>query len=541
MIHCLLVFLVGVAMADSPTPSETTQPARCVVDAQDYLDPSLADCGLQKAIDVAAAKGGGVVQLPAVRVKLERYLYLHSDVTVKGRGGDTVLTLGKDETRFDIAADIPSGASEIPLAEAPEGLRPGMLVFLWPDDSAYHEGRVPYARVVAIDGRKIVIDKPTGEDMSKDRKPWVSWGLHTYLTKPADKGDRKITVAQGDLLSPGYAVWMKGRGDMWGHHLNVVVSVDGNIATLERPLTIDAEAESLVQHGFAMFTADGEKHIGISDLVIEGWGQKRQPRWVGMDFCLGGLHTVRCDDVTVSNVEIRKWHSDGVSIQKAQGATVNNSSVIDCRGRGFHPGTTSDSIEFRNVRAEGNGLDGFYYCWNLTNVNLRDSVIKGNDGHGIGGLGDPGDRRATIENNVIEGNGLSGIDINGGGENSGTVIRNNIIRNNSRLKAGEWPGIAVFPTGEPAKGYLIEGNTIASTLEKPTQLVGIEERNGDPIRAEVRTGRRRTVARIADGNIIRNNKYSGHAKADVIAVGPGTEVSEEEGVKILRQTVKGTE
>jgi hypothetical protein len=530
-----IVLLAGVTMLGSTNPDGTTMPSpQAVVDAAAYINPALGDCGIQQAVDAAAAKGGGVVQLPAGRFVMERYLYLRSGVTVKGQGDRTVLTVGKGETLADIAADVPAGATEIPLTEEPSGLAPGMVVFLWPDEDAYHQGRVPYLKVSAVDGKTIVLDKPVEHEIHRDRSPWASWGLHTYLTKPASIGEHRITVAQPALLKPGYAVWMTGRGDQWGHHFNVVVAIDGDTVTLDRALTIDAKADSLVQHGFAMLTADGEKGIGVSDLVIEGWGGKRLPRWVGLDFCLSGIHTVRCDDITVSNVGIRRWHSDGVSIQRGKNAVIDHSSVIDCRGRGFHPGTTFDSAEFTNLRSVGNGLDGFYYCYNNTNVNLRNSLIKGNHGHGIGGLGDPGDRRAIIENNVIEDNGLSGIEINGGGDDSGTVIRDNIIRDNSRLKAGEWAGIAIYPTGEPAAGYVIEGNSFESTLAEPTQLVGVEERNGDPVRAEVFTGGRRTVDRIADHNVIRNNKYSG-LPTDVIVVGPATQVTEGEGVKVVRK------
>jgi hypothetical protein len=522
----------------------TTKPSpEVVVDAAEYVDPALGDCGLQQAIDAAAAKGGGVVQLPAGRFVMERYLYLRSGVTVKGQGAKTrtVLAVGKGETRADISADVPAGATEIPLADEPTGLEPGMLVFLWPDETAYHQGRVPYFKVSAVSGKTVVLDKPVERAIPRDQHPWASWGLHTYLTRPASIGDHRITVAQPGLLKPGYAVWMTGRGDQWGHHFNVVVSVEGDTVTLDRALTIDAKADSLVQHGFAMLTADGEKNIGVIDLEIEGWEGKRLPRWVGLDFCLAGIHTVRCDDVTVRNVTIRRWHSDGVSIQRGKNAVVDHSSVIDCRGRGFHPGTTFDSAEFTNLRSIRNGLDGFYYCYNNTNVNLRNSLIEGNHGHGIGGLGDPGDRRAIIEHNVIADNGLSGVEINGGGDDSGTVIRDNVIRDNSRLKAGEWAGVAIYPTGEPAEGYVIEGNTFQSTLDEPTQTVGVEERNGDPVRAEVFTGGRRTVDRIADHNVIRDNKYSGMKTADVVVVGPATQVSEADGVKVVRKAAPAKE
>jgi len=527
-------------MLSSSNEGSTSGPSgKTIIDASRYIAPGQADCGIQKAIDAAADQGGGVVQLPEGRFVMERYLYLRGGVALRGKGPKTVLAAGKEESRLDVAADVPKSATRIPLDSKCDGLKAGMLVFLWPNEAAYNKGEVKYHKVASIEDNAVVIDAPCELPLLMKEHAWISWGLHTYLAAPAVLGERTIAVAHPELLAPGYAVWLSGRGDVWGHHFNVVTAIDGNQVRLDRPLTVNADQGSLVQHGFAMITADGEKGIGVADLVIEGWGTPRMPRWVGLDFCLSGIHTVRCDDIEIRNVEVRHWHSDGVSIQRGKNAVVDSSAVIGCRGRGFHPGTTFDGAEFTNLRSIGNGLDGVYYCYNNTNVNVRNSVIKDNIGHGIGGLGDPGDRRATIEGNTIEGNGLSGIEINGGGEDAGTAIRRNVIRDNSRLQAGAWAGIAIYPTGEPACGYLIEDNTIESTLAKPTQLVGVEERNGDPVRAEVNTGGRRTVDRIADRNTIRGNRFAGHAKADVIVVGAATKVQDNGEAKVVSTSPAG--
>jgi len=506
-----------------------------MIDATRYMDTALPDCGFQAAINAAAEAGGAVVQLPAGRFELDRYLFLRTGVTLRGRGPETVLTIAGQETRRDLSGDVPVGSNEAIVYGDLDGLAPGMVIFLWPgDDSAYHGGRVGQYKVKQINGSMIVLAKPNEHEIHAEDKPWVSWGLHTYLTCPAVKGEKAITVAHPEIFEVGHAVQVSGKGDSWGHHFNVITGIDGNKLELERPLTIDAE-DSLVQHGFAMITADGENNIAVEDLVIEGWRSPQMPRWVCLDFVFSAIHTVRCDEITVRNVEIRRWHSDGISIQKGVNCLVDECSVIGCRGRGFHPGSGFDGGEWTNLKAVGNELDGFYYCWNCTNINVRDSLLKDNRGHGIGGLGDPGDRRATVSGNVIEGNGKSGIQINGGGTDSGTVIRGNVIRDNSRSQPGKWAGISIYPTGEPAGGYLIEDNTIASTLTEPTQLVGIEERNGDPIRAEVWTGGKRVVDRIADGNVIRGNRFSGHIRADVIATGADTSVSEGGDAKIIRK------
>ena len=78
---------------------------RKVLDAAPFLVPALAGCGIQKAID-SLPSGGGIVQLPAGRFVLERYLFLKSGTTLRGKGGKTVLSIGRPETRRRVAGDV---------------------------------------------------------------------------------------------------------------------------------------------------------------------------------------------------------------------------------------------------------------------------------------------------------------------------------------------------------------------------------------------------------------------------------------------------
>jgi len=528
----LTTLMICVCISASLGASGTAD-RRAVIDAEKYLDRSLGDCGFQKAIDAAGGAGGGIVQLPPGRFTMERYLYLRSGVMLKGKGRRTILATGRSETLAALETDAPQGVSEVRLTSRPGGLKPGMLVFLWPDSEGERRGETLYYKVKEIRERTILIDKPNKHALLLKNRPHVSWGLHTYTTAPLVKGSREIKVAHPELLAPGHAVKLTGKGDMWNHHFNVVTDIEGDTLALERPLTIEGK-ESLVQHAFAMITADGEKNIGVSDLVIEGWIGRENPRWVGLDFCLGAIHTARCDDIEIRNVEVRKWHSDGVSIQAGKNALIDNCATINCYGWGFHAGTTFTNAEFTNLKSIGSGRDGFYYCWRCKNVNVRNSLIAESRGSGIGGMGDPGDRELTVEGNTIERNGRAGILINGGGEDSQSVIRNNTIRDNSRAKRGDWAGIAIYPSGEKAQGYLIEGNTIASTLPDPTQLIGIEERNGDPVKAEVwSAGEKVTRERIADRNTIRGNKFNGHSTSDIVLAGPRSTATDNGEAKVI--------
>src|SRR5687768_9668935 len=69
---------------------QTTSAQTSIIDAQPYLDSTKPDYGIQAALDVAAAAGGGTVQLPSGRFPLETYLQLRNGVTLKGQGTSTV-------------------------------------------------------------------------------------------------------------------------------------------------------------------------------------------------------------------------------------------------------------------------------------------------------------------------------------------------------------------------------------------------------------------------------------------------------------------
>lgn len=505
--------------------------AQTTVDAVRFIDRSLAGCGIQKAIDSLPPEGG-VVQLPEGRFSLERYLFLKSGVTLKGKGAETVLSVGKPETRRYVAADVKGGSTEIALKGDLAGLKPGAIVHAWRFRNPSWLGYIKPYMVKSIEGQTISLHTPSKYPLLLRNKAQVSWGMTTRLAADAVKGGTTIRIEHPDLLEPGYAIHFQGKGDMWDQHFNVVTAIDGDTCTLERSLTVSAGKGELVQHAHCAITADGQSNIGVEDLDIEGWKGEEKPCWGG--FTLGGIHFVRCSDIAVRNVNVRWWNGDAFSVQSGKNARVENCSAVECRGRGFHPGTNFENGEFVNLKSLRNAGDGFYYCWHNRNVNLRNSRLQDNGGNGVGGLGNPGDRRCIVEGNTITGNACAGIGVNGG-ILSGTVIRNNIVRDNSRSNPGAYAGIAIYASAEDAKQYTIEGNTVESTLENPTQWVGIEERNGKPLRRErMRKGKTQIVTKLADENVIRNNKVSGHKKADILIIGPKTVCENNGEAKVVR-------
>ena len=490
------------------------------VDATGFIDLRRADCGIQRAID-SVGDGGGVVVLPKGRFPLRRYLYLRSGVTLRGHRRRTVLTLGPPEQRRAVSAAVEKGSRRIGVESGLGGLKGGMIVHVWRRGARTHNAHLRALDVSAVEGRTIVLKTPCPYPLRPSDRSHVSWGKTTRLKAHAAKGARAIRVEHPDILPPGSALKLKGKGDMWDHHFNVVTSSAGEVLTLDRPLTVDGKAGTLVYQAHCAITADGQKDIGVADLRIEGWADDRRPPWGG--FRLAAIHTVRCHGITIRGVDIERWPGDGVSIQAGSRAVVADSSAARCRGHGFHPGTGFRGAEFTALRSVHNTGDGLYYCWHNVGVNVRGCVLRANAGHGIGGLGNPGDRDNVVEGNTIESNGLAGVEVNGG-KVSRNVIRGNTIRNNSASSPGRWPGVLLRAAVEDARAVTVEANVIESTLAEPTQWVGVWEQ----------CGIYRGKPTVADENTVRHNTFRGHRKADVIVVGPRT-IVECPGAKVIRQ------
>ena len=258
----------------------------------------------------------------------------------------------------------------------------------------------------------------------------------------------------------------------------------------------------------------------VRDLTVQG--DPKGMRTVQNRYTLSGIHTFNTIECHFERVAVRDWPADGISLQTGDKCRVVRCEATGCLGNGFHPGTglTNTVIEECVGRENGSGL---YFCWHNRGHVLRKNTFSANRGGGITGLGNPGDRGNLLEENVIERNGGPGIEINGGIV-SNNILRRNVIRDNSTSAPGKHPGIALHASVEDARAYTIEGNTIESTTNPPTQWVGIEEK----------AGKRGDKLTVCDENVIRGNKLSGHKTADIILVGPKTVCEDNGDAKVVR-------
>lgn len=549
--HCLhnvrawLVLVMLSVLISSSFLSIRTSAAQAVIDATPYLNPTKPDYGIQQALDDAAAMGGATVQLPAGTFTLETYLQLKNGVTLKGMGSSTVLQTGRNDSRILITTNYAGGTTKTIAVADVSPLKVGMTVYVWrstdlkfnPDDFD----------IMAIDSTNntITLNKNVPYPL-KANISQVSYGLYTRLTQDMPGRDtvvNTITVADPTFVKVGEAIMIKsdnnsadsflnpagGEGG-WGVETNIVTAIDAasKTITLKNDIVVNARAGTVVFHAYGAVFAQGVRgsvrvsNIGLSDLVIQGWNTPNKPPF--HEFYIGGVNFVYCESATISNVTVRYWHSDGISIQTCTNTTVADSSAIENRGQGFHPGTGSTYVEFVRLKAFGNlgfaargtAGDGLYYCWSNQYVNIRQSVFNDNAGAGVGDVGG-GDTNDTardtnniIEDNTMERNGRAGVDITGGGTQANTIIRRNTVRDNNRL-GGSYAGIQISAKKGDAHRFTVDSNLVESTSNPATQLIGIQESNFNNY--------------TANYNTITNNIVRNHSQGNILTIGPNTVVS----------------
>ena len=410
----------------------------------------------------------------------------------------------------------------IPVAGELASVRAGMILKIWPSGSQTHDSHILSRRVVEVKESAIVVDEPV--TLKGASSAYVIWGLTTQLAAPAMKGERSLRVEHPEQFAIGQGFYFYGQGGMWGFQYNAVAGVDGDVISLSRRLRSMPPTGTEVRLQHSAIVAEDERNIAVENLVIRGLDTPYLPQTVG--FMQAAIHVVNCKQVAVRNVQVHHWNGDGFSVQGGDGATIAQCIATYNHGHGFHPGTGLHNAEFVDLKSLHNTCDGLYYCWYNKNVNVRRSELSDNVRYGVGRLGNPGDHNNTVEDCLVERNGAAGIHLYGGG-NANNTIRRNTVRDNSRLKPGAWPGILITATSkEAARKNTVEENIVESTLNPPTQWIGIEERAAAGPTKEA-------ALMLADENRIIGNKCQGHKTSDIVLCGPHT-VEQDNSGKVIR-------
>lgn len=530
MLRPITIVLILALTANVLLAQPASEPV--TLDAAKFIDPALPDCGIQKAMD-SLAPNGGTVLLPEGRFELLRSLMVPAKVTLQGRGPDkTALLSRRTNTCLPIAK---CEGAVITLTQPSDALKVGTTVFVWERHGVsgymgYYEGHL----IKTIDGATITLDgtRFRGGDVVRSKDAYIEFGLCSLLTTDCAKGATELQVADPSVFTVGQAVSV-GSGDSNANEsLSFIKEIKGNTLVLERPIRIEHKIsdKSLPRRPavwtlFPLITAENVKGIGIRDLALD-CPIKSDSRPHIRRYTLSPIHTFNIENSVIENVTVRNSFTDGVSVQTGRNVTVRNCVVTGCEGNGFHPGTGLMDSLFEKNTAKGNGT-GLYFCWSNTRQKILNNNFSENRYGGMTGLGNPNEHHNLLEGNTIERNGGPGIEINGG-QIARNTLRKNVIRDNSAAAPGKHPGIAIHASAEDAKAYTVEGNTIESTVEPPTQWIGIEEK----------AFKRGDKSTVCDENIIRGNKVTGHKTADILLVGPKTVCEDNGDAKVVKRFEK---
>jgi len=210
-------------------------------------------------------------------------------------------------------------------------------------------------------------------------------------------------------------------------------------------------------------------NFSIENLTIDGRIKRHKRQKT--DFTVSAIHTRRCHDLRVLNVNVMDWPGDGISIQGGESAQVRGCIVEHSCGPGLHPGSGLTNSSWVDNVSRNNTCDGFYFCLRVQQAVVKGNLFYGNQWNGLGGLSDP-DRYNIVADNIVAFNGRHGLDAP---KAIGNQIHGNLFRNNSQEKAGDYAAINI----ERHRDNIIRGNLALDDQQKHTQLEGVRERDPD--------------------------------------------------------------
>jgi parallel beta-helix repeat protein len=292
----------------------------------------------------------------------------------------------------------------------------------------------------------------------------------------------------------------------WNVVQAIIKAVEGNDLLLDRPMprTCDPANRGFVVLCFPALTCNRASGIVLKDfavkedhardLSVHGTLDLSNPRVrfaYSLPFPLAAIQLVDATDTRVEGVSVTGWMSDGISLQRGANDTVVNCLVEKCAGKGIHAGGgLRDSVFSHNI-SRSNDDDGFFFCAKNQKLTVSENTLANNKAHGIGGLGESGDKFNTVTKNIISGNGLHGIQMWDGDSNT---VTENTVSNNSQSSPGRFSGIWLGKTSLS----VVKGNRCFDDQPAKTQKHGIEE-----------------LANCHD-NQIAGNSCHGHAQKDMV-------------------------
>lgn len=253
----------------------------------------------------------------------------------------------------------------------------------------------------------------------------------------------------------------EGTCHLHDHLVTDTLAENGGIAVNHFPMVLAQRADGAVLDGFDI------------DAAVE------DPEGILDGLTCHGIYTWRSPGIRFTHLTVRNARYDGIVLSNASvGAVVEDTTVLDSRNFGIHPGSHSTDVLVQRCTIRGSGSDGIWICWGVRRGRFLDNLIEGNGGLKFrsGICTGHKDSDVLIAGNTIRGNHKHGIAFRAETEANGahrTVVRDNLIENNglrrddqagyrAQLPDGASPsaGIAVGPIH---RDLVIRGNTIRET------------------------------------------------------------------------------
>ena len=331
---------------------------------------------LQAAVDYIAGLGGGVVKIEAGEYLMYDSLHLHSNVTVRGSKGKTILRKAVCVVST-LALDGDFGEQQITLKE-PKGFKVGCGVAIWDEGSGGFHTTV--ARITGRNNNTFSIDKPLMADCMVQRKATAASVFPVISGYNIEEARVENLIIDGNKNSNVHLNGCRGAGIFLYRAFGTVIK------------------DCVVRN----YNGDGISFQQSNDVSVTGCICENNS-YLGIHPGSGSQRP------HVSNSVARSNGTDGLFLcwRVRHGLFENN--IMESNGRfGISIGhKDSDNL----------------ICRNIVRLNSRDGIFFRNETLGMA------PHRNRLENNIIENNGMqenaAGIRIRG--QTNNLVFKNNII------------------------------------------------------------------------------------------------------------------
>lgn len=230
-----------------------------------------------------------------------------------------------------------------------------------------------------------------------------------------------------------------------------IVERDGDTFFIDRMFNHDYadNFEGIVESLHPLVEGLNVQNVKIENLTLDGNTAETR----SLNGCRGGgIFLIQCRGVSIRNVRVGHYKSDGISFQQCIDIAVRDCEVHHCESAGLHPGSGSVRYVFENNHLHHNGRWGIFYCLRTTHSDCRKNLIEHNGLCGIS-IGER-DTDHLIEGNTIRHNTGPSIDFRKPGVQSGDAVQ--IIGNT--LGPNDTDSDIIIPDG--LRRIYIKGNTM---------------------------------------------------------------------------------